>query len=96
MTRFSVFVYFLNFNRVFKVILFSQANATDLGMFTQMDINFYDLSQLLETDVYGYDYSGYGYSSGTPSEKNLYADIQAVYEHIRSSHPNKKVSLFLD
>lgn len=31
-------------------------------------------------DVYSYDYSGYGISSGHASEANLKADIRAVYD----------------
>lgn len=31
-----------------------------------------------------YDYSGYGMSSGKPSEKNLYADIDAAWHALRN------------
>jgi len=33
-----------------------------------------------------YDYSGYGVSSGRPSEKNLYADIEAGWQALRSRY----------
>ncbi|KAK6018991.1 hypothetical protein OSTOST_15391, partial [Ostertagia ostertagi] len=35
----------------------------------------------------------YGYSTGTVSEKNIYADIRAVYEYIHRTRPNKKIVL---
>ncbi|MQM12471.1 hypothetical protein Taro_045393, partial [Colocasia esculenta] len=33
-----------------------------------------------------YDYSGYGQSTGKPSESNTYADIEAVYKCLREQH----------
>lgn len=33
---------------------------------------------------YSYDYSGYGMSAGKPSEKNLYADIDAAWHALRN------------
>ena len=33
-----------------------------------------------------YDYSGYGASTGKPSEKNLYADIEAAWGALRSRY----------
>ncbi|KAG0495093.1 hypothetical protein HPP92_006087 [Vanilla planifolia] len=33
-----------------------------------------------------YDYSGYGQSSGKPSEENTYADIDAVYECLKEKY----------
>jgi len=34
----------------------------------------------INCNVFGYDYSGYGSSSGRASEKNLYADIEAAWQ----------------
>lgn len=51
------------------------------------------ISELLKADLYAYDYSGYGVSTGTPSEKNIYADIEAAYKHISESQgPRVRVS----
>ncbi|GMR54260.1 hypothetical protein PMAYCL1PPCAC_24454, partial [Pristionchus mayeri] len=47
----------------------------------------------MHMDVYGFDYSGYGLSSGHPSERNMYADIHAVYDHVRKEQPDKKICL---
>jgi len=33
-----------------------------------------------------YDYSGYGMSAGKPSEKNLYADIDAAWQALRTRY----------
>lgn len=35
---------------------------------------------------YSYDYSGYGMSAGKPSEKNLYADIDAAWHALRNRY----------
>ena len=35
---------------------------------------------------FSYDYSGYGASAGKPSEKNLYADIEAAWGALRSRY----------
>ena len=38
----------------------------------------FDLSSTLKCNVICYDYSGYGYSKGTPSEEEVYNDIEEV------------------
>ncbi|VDN91931.1 unnamed protein product [Brugia pahangi] len=77
------------------VVLFSQPNSSDLGCyFHPRGLNFRDISKLLKTIVYAYDYSGYGISTGSPSEKNIYADIEAAYKHISESQgPNVRIAL---
>jgi pimeloyl-ACP methyl ester carboxylesterase len=58
-------------------ILYSHGNAEDLG----------DIQEVLHQfnghgfSVIAYDYSGYGTSSGQPSENAGYADISAVYDY---------------
>jgi pimeloyl-ACP methyl ester carboxylesterase len=61
-------------------ILFSHGNAVDLG---QMSSFYYGLGCRLECNVFTYDYSGYGASNGSPTEKNLYSDIQAAWNALR-------------
>jgi fermentation-respiration switch protein FrsA (DUF1100 family) len=60
-------------------MLFSHGNSTDIGLM----FNF--LAQLsidLGMDVFTYDYSGYGESTGVPSETDLCADIDAAYHYL--------------
>ncbi|EFO24508.1 hypothetical protein LOAG_03978 [Loa loa] len=64
-------------------LLFSHGNAVDLG---QMCSFYYGLGFRLGCNVFSYDYSGYGCSSGKPSEKNLYADIAAALAALRSRY----------
>uniref|UniRef100_A0A915Q6F6 Serine aminopeptidase S33 domain-containing protein n=1 Tax=Setaria digitata TaxID=48799 RepID=A0A915Q6F6_9BILA len=65
------------------IILFSQPNSSDLGCYFQPHgINLRNICDLLQARLYAYDYSGYGISTGIPSEKNIYADIEAAYKHI--------------
>jgi len=40
------------------------------------------LSKELRINVLGYDYSGYGCSTGTPSVSNTIADINACYQFL--------------
>uniref|UniRef100_A0A8B9NFE2 Alpha/beta hydrolase domain-containing protein 17C n=1 Tax=Accipiter nisus TaxID=211598 RepID=A0A8B9NFE2_9AVES len=58
-------------------LLFSHGNAVDLG---QMCSFYIGLGSRINCNVFSYDYSGYGVSTGKPSEKNLYADIDAAWQ----------------
>ena len=40
----------------------------------------------INCNIFSYDYSGYGASAGKPSEKNLYADIDAAWNHLRTKY----------
>jgi len=58
-------------------ILYSHGNAEDLGDIREVLHQFHEHG----FSVIAYDYSGYGTSSGKPSEDASYADISAVYEY---------------
>jgi len=60
-------------------ILFSHGNAEDLGMIYDW---FNDLARVLRVNIMAYDYTGYGKSSGTPSEDNCYCDIEAAFKYL--------------
>ena len=60
-------------------LLFSHGNAEDLGMIYDW---FNDLARVLRVNIMAYDYTGYGKSTGTPSEDNCYADIDAAYKYL--------------
>ncbi|CAA7026639.1 unnamed protein product [Microthlaspi erraticum] len=64
-------------------LLYSHGNAADLGqlfdLFVQLKVN-------LRVNLMGYDYSGYGASTGKPSEYDTYADIEAVYECLQTEY----------
>jgi len=49
----------------------------------QMAASLVQMGAFLRCDVLGYDYSGYGTSSGSPSEKNVYADAEAAFESLK-------------
>ncbi|KAG4390778.1 hypothetical protein GLYMA_05G043600v4 [Glycine max] len=42
-----------------------------------------------------YDYSGYGQSSGKPSENNTYADIEAAYKYLEENYGTKQEDIIL-
>lgn len=54
-------------------ILFSHGNAVDLALM----LPFYrEIAHELQVNLLGYDYSGYGASTGAPSVLNTFADIE--------------------
>ncbi|KAK9519067.1 hypothetical protein VZT92_021820 [Zoarces viviparus] len=64
-------------------VLFSHGNAVDLG---QMSSFYIGLGTRINCNIFSYDYSGYGASTGKPSEKNLYADIDAAWHALRTRY----------
>ncbi|RZC69395.1 hypothetical protein C5167_049387 [Papaver somniferum] len=73
-------------------LLYSHGNAADLGqlydLFVQLKLN-------LRVNLMGYDYSGYGASTGKPSEHDTYADIEAVYECLQTEYGVSQEDLIL-
>ncbi|XP_008339213.2 uncharacterized protein [Malus domestica] len=66
-----------------STLLYSHSNATDLGHMYKL---FIELSIHLRVNLMGYDYSGYGQSTGKASEQNTYADIKAAYKCLEECH----------
>lgn len=65
------------------VLLYSHGNATDLGaMHHVLDV----LSRACNITVVCYDYSGYGSSTGTPSEQCTYDNIYTVYTYMKTNN----------
>ncbi|PAA53928.1 hypothetical protein BOX15_Mlig003271g2 [Macrostomum lignano] len=60
-------------------LLFSHGNAVDLGQISSFLIG---LARRINMNVFSYDYSGYGASTGRPLEKNLYADIDCAWQQL--------------
>ncbi|XP_075651778.1 uncharacterized protein LOC142622191 isoform X1 [Castanea sativa] len=73
-------------------LLYSHGNAADLG---QMHDLFTELRAHLRVNIMSYDYSGYGASTGKPSELNTYYDIDAVYNCLKSTYEIKQEDLIL-
>ncbi|XP_043809956.1 alpha/beta hydrolase domain-containing protein 17B isoform X2 [Manihot esculenta] len=73
-------------------VLYSHGNAADLG---QMFDLFNELSLHLRVNLMGYDYSGYGQSSGKPTEQNTYADIEAAYRCLEERYGVKEEDIIL-
>ncbi|KAF9662781.1 hypothetical protein SADUNF_Sadunf18G0089900 [Salix dunnii] len=73
-------------------VLYSHGNAADLG---QMHELFIELRAHLRVNIMSYDYSGYGASSGKPSEFNTYYDIEAVHNCLRKDYGIKQEELIL-
>lgn len=73
-------------------ILFSHGNAVDLG---QMSSFYIGLSARLGCNIFSYDYSGYGASTGQATEKNIYADIEAAFKALRQRYLNSLALFFI-
>lgn len=75
-----------------STLLYSHGNAADIGQMYEL---FIELSIHLRVNLMGYDYSGYGQSSGKPSEHNTYADIEAAYKCLEESYGTKQENIVL-
>ncbi|KAK6128297.1 hypothetical protein DH2020_037952 [Rehmannia glutinosa] len=75
-----------------STVLYSHGNAADLGQMYEL---FIELSIHLRVNLLGYDYSGYGQSSGKPSEQNTYADIEAAFKCLEENYGTKQEDLIL-
>ncbi|KAL6139927.1 hypothetical protein ACLB2K_058228 [Fragaria x ananassa] len=73
-------------------VLHSHGNAADLGQMYEL---FSELSLHLRVNLLGYDYSGYGQSTGKPSEQNTYADIEAAYRCLVEKYGAKEEDVIL-
>ena len=60
-------------------IIVSHNNCTDMG---HVLVLLWRLWIYVGCNVVAYDYSGYGLSTGRSSERNIYADIEAVFFHV--------------
>ncbi|MBL4711873.1 MAG: alpha/beta hydrolase [Gammaproteobacteria bacterium] len=59
-------------------VLYSHGNAVDIGGLSNVQQKFFKHGY----SVIIYDYSGYGLSKGSPSEQQVYNDVQAVYDYL--------------
>jgi len=62
---------------LYIVFCCSHGNAVDLGQMTSFLVG---LGSRLRCNIMTYDYCGYGRSTGSVSESNLYADIEAAWQ----------------
>ncbi|CAA0836156.1 alpha/beta-Hydrolases superfamily protein [Striga hermonthica] len=75
-----------------STLLYSHGNAADIGQMYEL---FIELSIHLRVNLLGYDYSGYGQSTGKPSEHNTYADIEAAYKCLEENYGAKQEDIIL-
>jgi len=72
--------FYIRRERARYTLLFSHGNAEDLGLIVKY---FREMSHILHVNIFSYEYTGYGMSTGQPSEEAIYADIEAAYKYIR-------------
>ncbi|CAN1845716.1 Alpha/beta hydrolase domain-containing protein 17C [Linum perenne] len=73
-------------------LLYSHGNAADVGQMYEL---FIELSIHLRVNLLGYDYSGYGQSTGKPSEHNTYADVEAAYKCLEDNYGARQENIIL-
>ncbi|KAK4284164.1 hypothetical protein QN277_001033 [Acacia crassicarpa] len=83
---------YVKYRKPTGTMLYSHGNAADLGQMFEL---FVELSRRLHLNVMGYDYSGYGQSTGKPTEYNTYADIDAAYKCLKERYGVKDEQLIL-
>ncbi len=59
-------------------VLFSHGNAEDLGMMIPYLEDYYQMG----FSVFAWDYRGYGKSTGKPREKNVFQDLDVLYDYL--------------
>lgn len=79
----SITVVYVRNSSAKLTVLYSHGNAADIG---QMFKFLTELCDELCVNVMGYDYAGYGQSTGEPSEHNTYADIEAAYGCLKEKY----------
>ena len=77
---------------VTTTILYSHGNAADLGGMSHF---LTELCQRAKVNVFAYDYSGYGLSTGKASPRNTLADIEAAHEYLRATYPEQSGRVIL-
>ncbi|KAH0941813.1 hypothetical protein HID58_001450 [Brassica napus] len=83
---------YIRYPMAVTTLLYSHGNAADIGQMYEL---FIELSIHLRVNLMGYDYSGYGQSSGKPSEQNTYADIEAAYKCLEENYGAKQENIIL-
>lgn len=71
--------YFID-NQADLTILFSHGNGEDIGDIVPQ---YEKITKRWNVNLFAYDYSGYGHSTGSPSEENIYRDAEAAYAYMR-------------
>lgn len=65
-------------------ILFSHGNAADLGA---MKPFLQAMARKLNANIFAYDYSGYGLSTGVPTPRNTLLDAEAAFDYMVKTYP---------
>lgn len=72
--------FYINRESAKYTLLFSHGNAEDLGLIIRY---FREVSHILTVNVFSYEYTGYGMSTGVPQEVAVYADVVAAFRYVR-------------
>lgn len=70
---------YVEYERTEQVILFSHGNSCDVGWMIQF---YFEIAFECQISLFSYDYSGYGQSTGVPSDLNALDDIYTAYRFL--------------
>lgn len=73
-----------------KCIVFSHGNGSDI--YTMYEYVRY-LADLTNSDVYIYDYPGYGLSEGKVSEQGCYNSLKKVMDYVRTQYQDSDITM---
>lgn len=62
--------------------LFSHGNAEDLGIIATY---LHEMSYKANVNIFAYEYTGYGMSTGSPKEEAVYQDVEAAFKYLRDN-----------
>lgn len=74
-------------------VLYSHGNATDIGAMNQ---RYLEVAMNMKVNVCGYDYSGYGGATGSPTEKQVHLDAEAALAFLNDEYevPPSKIVVY--
>ena len=79
-TKHWVFIiFFKKTNRAEYTLLFAHGNAADIGL---MRNHLLEMRDEIMCNIFAFEYSGYGLSTGKPTVSNTKADIICAYNYL--------------
>uniref|UniRef100_A0AC35TS56 Hydrolase_4 domain-containing protein n=1 Tax=Rhabditophanes sp. KR3021 TaxID=114890 RepID=A0AC35TS56_9BILA len=78
-----------------RTIIYSHPNAMNISDNLFNFPNLADMGNFMQANIFTYDYSQYGISSGVANQKSLYGNLRSVIEHTINVLNIKESSIFL-
>lgn len=76
----SIPAFYIYKEGAYFTLLFSHGNAEDLGIIVSY---LREVSSKANVNIFAYEYTGYGMSTGRPKEDSVYQDIEAALKYVQ-------------